>query len=70
MERLKNPPKWELYDLASDPNELRNRVGDSSLVDVEARLRQQLAAWQEQTGDPFVDADFFQSIEAKFHRPK
>jgi arylsulfatase A-like enzyme len=30
--------EWELYDLASDPDELRNRHGDPELAEVQARL--------------------------------
>jgi N-sulfoglucosamine sulfohydrolase len=47
-------PKEELYDLTSDPNELRNLASDpvhaNTLVDLRARLR----AWQIETNDPWT----------------
>lgn len=40
----------QLYDLASDPNELRNRSGEAALADVEARLQQLLlSGWDPET---------------------
>jgi len=45
MERLANPPKWELYDLKEDPLEFRNRAGESYWSDVESRLKTALAIW-------------------------
>ena len=68
MERLAEPPEWELYDLQGDPVEFRNRAGEASLATVERRLKQSLAAWQEKTRDPFRDPEFGRKIQAK-HRP-
>ena len=44
-------PEFELYDLVNDPNELRNLVGVDALGPVLARLKRELAAWTERTGD-------------------
>ena len=41
----------ELYDLESDPGELRNRATDPECADELARLRQRLVAWMEETDD-------------------
>ncbi len=41
----------ELYDLASDPGECRNRVGAPATGDVVADLQARLRRWQERTGD-------------------
>ena len=65
MERLENPPKWELYDLKEDPVEFHNRAGESSWSDVESRLKTALAKWRET--DPFDDAEFQRRVQEK-HR--
>ncbi len=45
------PPYCELFDLVSDPHELRNRYGDPQLADVQAALQAELAALQDRYGD-------------------
>lgn len=40
-----------LFDLRTDPEELKNRVDDPSLRNVRDRLRQQLLSWMKQIGD-------------------
>jgi N-sulfoglucosamine sulfohydrolase len=47
-------PKEELYDLAADPNELKNLAGDSSHAKLLEELRGKLAAWRERTDDPWL----------------
>jgi arylsulfatase A-like enzyme len=44
-------PEFELYDLVNDPNELRNLVGVNALSPVLTRLKNELDAWSERTGD-------------------
>lgn len=68
MQRLKNPPEWELYDLESDPIEFDNRYGDAALAEEQKRLRRTLSQWQQETSDPFVDPEFRQAVEAKYKR--
>jgi N-sulfoglucosamine sulfohydrolase len=68
MNRLINPPEWELYDLQNDPIEFRNRAGDAEFQRIETRLKASLAAWQKQTNDRFDDAEFRRLIEAKYKR--
>ncbi|WAH97333.1 sulfatase family protein [Arthrobacter sp. MMS18-M83] len=46
----------ELYDLASDPECLRNRAAEPSLATVLAAKRNALARWMTETGDPLVAA--------------
>lgn len=48
-------PKLALYDLVSDPTETRNLIGQPEFAAVEATLRQQLADWMRDTGDPLLD---------------
>ncbi len=68
LERLPNPPKWELYDLNKDPVEFVNRAGDKKLAEVEARLKTALSEWQEETGDRFGDPKFRAEVRAKHRR--
>jgi len=69
-ERLNNLPTWELYDLESDPHELRNRSGEATLASVESRLRKALVAWQTKTDDPFVDQEFCAAVVEKYKTPR
>jgi arylsulfatase A-like enzyme len=43
----------ELYDLESDPGELRNRAGDPAAQSEKTRLSQALDDWMRSTADPF-----------------
>ena len=61
-----HPPMIELYDLRSDPNEMRNLAGDPALAGVRERLLAQLAAWREQTRDPTLTPDGLAALTA-FH---
>src|SRR5260370_32969810 len=45
-------PKEELYDLTSDPNELKNLANDAAHTETLSNLRQRLPAWQQETNDP------------------
>jgi arylsulfatase A-like enzyme len=44
-------PEWELYDLKSDPREMRNIYGDPSRAKLVRELKDQLAALQREYGD-------------------
>lgn len=46
----------ELYDFASDPDALRNRIDDPLAAAERDRLRDELAAWMVRTGDPALAA--------------
>ena len=46
----------ELYDLAADPCELRNRIGDPALADVLKKMRQRLARQMAEHADDSDDA--------------
>lgn len=65
MSRLADPPEWELYDLQSDPVEFHNRAGEADLRSVESRLKMELATWQKQTNDRFVDPKFRHQVQQK-----
>jgi len=69
MERLSDPPEWELYDLREDPVEFTNLLdtpsSQSDAKQVFTRLKQRLATWQKQTRDPFRDPEFGEQIQEK-----
>ncbi|HZO86442.1 MAG TPA: sulfatase, partial [Verrucomicrobiae bacterium] len=44
-------PAEELYDVTSDPHELKNLVGDPGYAKVLGMFRKQLESWQKETGD-------------------
>jgi N-sulfoglucosamine sulfohydrolase len=46
-DRFLDPPRWELYDLATDPEEWTNLADSASHADVKQRLIGALEAWQE-----------------------
>ena len=52
---MKQPPKYELYDLQTDPFEFKNLADDSSHAKTLGRLRAELTSWQKRTGDALVD---------------
>lgn len=70
MNRLVDPPEWELYDLLSDPVEFHNRAGEAALREVEAGLKSKLAAWQKETGDRFGDPEFRREVHEQYGRKK
>jgi N-sulfoglucosamine sulfohydrolase len=59
-------PKEELYDLSSDPNELKNLAADSAHVQALGDLRQRLRTWQQETGDPWTI--LYREEKASFNR--
>ncbi|MBA2112862.1 sulfatase family protein [Bremerella alba] len=68
LERLQNPPEWELYDLENDPIEFVNLSNDSEYTDQKQRLKQALTDWQERTDDPFTDPEFRKKIEKRYSK--
>ena len=49
----RNPPQFELYDLANDPNEFKNLSDKPEYKHELERLKKVLKQWQEETNDPF-----------------
>jgi N-sulfoglucosamine sulfohydrolase len=47
-------PRYELYDLSADPDEVRNLADDPKHAGVLKELQEKLKAFQERTGDPWV----------------
>jgi N-sulfoglucosamine sulfohydrolase len=53
-EAFEHRPKEELYDLTSDPDELKNLAGDPAHTSVLKDMRAKLKAWQTATRDPWL----------------
>ncbi|MDB5309725.1 MAG: hypothetical protein JWO38_3927 [Gemmataceae bacterium] len=49
-----NRPREELYDLNSDPDEVKNLATDPKYTDVLNDLRKECREWQEKTADPWL----------------
>lgn len=49
-------PEWELYDVKSDPLELNNLFGKTSMQPIFKQLKQRLEEWQKNTNDPWLCA--------------
>jgi N-sulfoglucosamine sulfohydrolase len=47
-------PRYELYDLAADPDEVTNLADDPKHAAILKQLQEKLKAFQERTGDPWV----------------
>ncbi len=68
LQRMENPPEWEFYDLRNDPNELVDLSTDATWASESQRLRRALQTWQDKTRDPFTDAAFRKSVQAKYRK--
>ncbi len=55
FERLKNPPKIELFDLQNDPFEKNNLAGNPALQDKKKELLAEVLNWMAGSNDPFAD---------------
>ncbi len=51
---VEHRPRVELYDLAKDPDELKNVAADPAYADVLRELRGKLRTWQVATKDPWL----------------
>lgn len=54
FERWSRPPRYELYDLQSDPNEWKDLAECPAHAEAKSRLIAALERWQEETRDPFI----------------
>ncbi len=63
--RMKQPPRFELYDLESDPYEFRNLTDSDEHEAVFEDLKQRLAAWRMRTKDPLLDAANLERLKAE-----
>jgi N-sulfoglucosamine sulfohydrolase len=56
-EAFEHRPREELFDVAKDPDELKNVAGEAAYADVLKDLRAKLKAWQVATRDPWLVKD-------------
>ena len=54
IEKFMHRPRYELYDLTADPDEVKNLAGDPNYSGVLKELQAKLKAFQQSTGDPWV----------------
>jgi len=47
-------PRYELFDIEADPDEVRNLSDDPNYAGVLSELQAKLRSWQEKTGDPWI----------------
>ena len=55
--RFMRRPAEQLYDVAADPYQLRNLIGDLGLADIRERLAAALGLWMQAQGDPGSSLD-------------
>jgi N-sulfoglucosamine sulfohydrolase len=63
--QMHRPPRFELYDLQTDPYEFRNLAGSEEHAAVFEDLKQRLAMWREQTKDPLLDRTNLERLKAE-----
>ena len=56
-ERMRQPPRYELYDLENDPFEFRNLADNSDYEKQLNELVDQVNAWRRQTNDPLLQKE-------------
>jgi N-sulfoglucosamine sulfohydrolase len=63
-----NPPRYELYDLDSDPYEWKNLAEDRRHVGQLNRLKKAFAKWQDETDDPHSDPVILKALDEEHIR--
>lgn len=54
-ERMYQPPRYELYNLETDPHEFINLADDPKYEDILKGLSTKLISWREETNDPLLN---------------
>jgi N-sulfoglucosamine sulfohydrolase len=60
--RMRQPPRYELYDLRIDPFEFHNLAEDSESEGTLTDLRLRLDEWRRRTNDPLMDETFLRRL--------
>jgi hypothetical protein len=60
--RMRQPPRYELYDLEHDPHEFHNLAEAPEYSEVFLELQSALTAWREQTLDPLLHPDHLRRL--------
>jgi N-sulfoglucosamine sulfohydrolase len=64
-QRMRQPPRFELYDLLVDPYEFQDLVNSSEHADVFKEMQAALHQWRVDTGDPLLDPDSLRRLTAE-----
>jgi N-sulfoglucosamine sulfohydrolase len=64
------PPRYELYDLQTDPHEFRNLAASAEHTAIFADLKKRLLAWREQTRDPLLNPTNLARLKAEVYAVK
>lgn len=54
VEAYLHRPKFELYDIENDPDEVNNLADDPGYASILEELKNKLKAFQERTNDPWI----------------
>lgn len=60
--RMRQPPRFELYDLKNDPYEFHNLAQQTEHAETLKELQQRLTEWRQRTKDPLLDEDILQRL--------
>lgn len=63
IERYVRRPAEELYDLETDPHEVRDRAADPTCATILAEMRTELERWQVATDDPWIYRDGVSALD-------
>ncbi len=63
--RMRQPPKYELYDLQADPYEFKNLASEDRYAKVLAELAGQLDRWRVATNDPMLHVENINRLKAE-----
>jgi N-sulfoglucosamine sulfohydrolase len=59
---MRQPPRYELYDLENDPFEFRNLAEAPGYAEIFHELQSSLSAWRKQTEDPLLNPDHLRRL--------
>lgn len=64
IQRYQLRPSEELFDLESDPYEMSNLADRPEMAEVKKRLGEELDRWMKSQGDPGIEEDTLESLQA------
>ncbi len=67
---MRQPPRYQLYDLLRDPHEFRNLADSPRHAELLVDLKQRLTQWREATRDPLLDAENLRRLTAEVQSTK
>lgn len=66
-ELMHRPPRYQLYDLKSDPFEFQNLATDPDYASVLSDLQSRLNNWRKETNDPLLDPERLRKLTQEVH---